>query len=372
MPFGQPPFIRDFMDRLIERRLGLQKPEVETLLRSDAMTPYEGPGYATGAASMAPKKPGLLRSAVSEGLSDTGQEAFGAGMEAGLGQRNFGGALAASFGASVGKGAKLRKAEKANEAEMGMKERALAADEKRADASMISAKKERAPGRTKLGDLQETQDFLMNDLGWDDQQISDYFKRQGAGGGGRGGNGTDRFRLATALFQSGKAKTMPEAEIAAATMMRAARPVGSISKVIVDPDTFSSTTVRQVVSQALNPFTQQMELIDEQGNVVKPEELEQFRGGNFITGTGGEGRQPPAGNTPPAISDFQGNGTMTEDQVLNLLDGAKVREVIQAYAAGKGPLGNSTAIKQKAAQMLQGMSGVQMVPSHGQANGLGG
>jgi hypothetical protein len=369
MAFGQPPFVRDYIDALIERRLGMQKgPAADTVLRagptSGTVNAYD-PGPT-------PQRPSMLRSAAGEGLQ-YGTEILGAGIEAGLGQRNFGGGLVAGLGAGLQAYGRGKAGRAKAEQEAGYKERELRSDEKRASASMLQAvaanTRDNEPKRTKRDELLSTRDFLAEDLQLSPDAVVKYFTEGKSSG--RSGGGTDRFRLATALFQTGKAASMADAEIAAATMLRSAQPVGSVSKVVVDPETFASTTIRMVVSRGLNPYTGQYELMDEAGNILTNEDMQSFQQGSFVTGQGGPARQPVE---PPINSDFTTTvpGT-SEDQVLNLLQEAEDPQVLRAYASGVGPLGNSTTIKELAAGLLRELGRViAPVPSHGVSRGPGG
>lgn len=424
MPFGKAPFMRDALDVLIDRRIGRQN--IDTLLkRAPGLEGGYIPDFNTPAPP--PRQPSALRQGIAGAFSDTGQEAFGSGIQAGLQQRGFLPALAAAFGTTLGAGAKLRRAEAAGteakalkDREMLLRERGVGAQERQAAAAETRAA--RGPGTGHVAqDLESQYNFLADTLGWSDEEIDSYFKTRGlTGSGGRAGGGggrglTDLDKVAQGLVSTGRAPDLNTAYVMARTLTQQPQQVGSITRTIGDPNNlWNTTTVRVSVARRINPVTGQFELMDDQGNLVTAQDMTTFQANpqGYAGGTGGPavappqapaqapvagapiapgapttpaapaapapmqavpshaptGAAPPApvapapapavGAAPPPMSDFTpGVQGATEEQIASLLaqaDPNQDREVIQAYAAGRGPLGNSTAIKARAAAILGG------------------
>lgn len=393
MPFGYAPFVRDYLDTLIERRLGRRPVPVESVLRSDALSPFEAPSYPVGEASIEPRRPSLLRRAAAEGFGDTGQESFGAGIQAGLGQPDFLSALASSFGTSLGYGAKLRRASRAGEEKGDLEERRVRAAERQAKAAEDRANRPGASRQTRYDVLSDEARFL-GEQGVDTRQ---YYGTRGLGGrsGGAGGRLTDLDKVAQGLVHTGRAPDLETAYVIARTLAQQPQQVGSITRTVSDPNNlFNATTVRLSVARRINPETGDFELIDERGNLLTDNDLKTFRAdpAGFSGGTGGYANEGPADfsdvqsgsnstapaprattaagapapgatATPPAVppaaaavpgSDFATNQPgVTEEQIVQaLLSPAVDVNLVRLYAAGRGPMGNSTRIKQAAAAAL--------------------
>lgn len=381
MPFGQPPFVRDFIDAIIERRLRAaagQTGPPDTVLRN----PFPN---QTAYAPPPPKTPAF------NPLDESGQAAIAAGLQAGLGQPNFGRGLLAGLGSGLSASSKGRAAAKAEaqdledkQFEKDIKLRTTKADEIRADAAKTTSEREPSGHRTKYEDITGTVQALR-DQGWSQDRIDKFLEKGGAGGagGGRGWKPTDRESLAQSLLATGRVETIEDGRIAAAVMLKSAQPVGSISKVSIDPETFNSTTTRLTVFRRTSPLTLQPELVDEMGNILTEQDMKSFRQGNFTQGTGGPEStpQPPLDDASAAdlgdevvgggadVTDFTpGIGSsLTEEQIIQALSDPRTKpEVLRLYGAGRGPMGNSTKIKAFVAQRLQGMPGshIGVVPSH--------
>lgn len=384
MPFGKSPYTRDYLDAIIDRRLG---PRPDTMLRRDALSPYEAPNYPVGQASMSPEPPSFLSRLVNRLRSDEGMAAISGGLAPQSGGGNFFSGLTTSLGRSAGAVGTVRRSNKALTTAASDKERQFGLDERRVKADELRASRETAGHRTRAEDLSGEYKFLADTLGWSPDQIDKYYQTRGIGGGGAraAGAGSWKDRLALSYLGSGRAKNIDEARMLSENAGRSAQPVGSITKSVMDPNTYNMTTVRVGVSRIQNPLTGEFNLIDMEGNDVTPQDLQTFQQnpGGFTGGTGGAVNSPPppppppgsgiapvpshaptGAAPPPAVigpapsttpnSDFiPGTQGATEDQVIQLLMSPGVTpETIRLFAAGRGPMGNSTRIKQAAAQLL--------------------
>ena len=411
MPFGYPPFVRDYLDTLIERRLGRKPiPPPDSVLRADAFTPYESPDYPVGADTpVTPRRPSALRQGLASAFSDTGLQSFGSGVTAGLAQTGgFFPALAAGLGTSIGVGGKLRAAAEAGKGKGDLEERRVRAAERQAKAA-----EDRANRSPAASGHQSRYDVLKDEarfLGEQGVNTKDYYQSHGLGrgsGAGAGGRLTDLDKVAQGLVATKRAPDLNSAYVMARTLTQQPQMVGTITRTVADPNNvFNMTTARVSVARRINPLTGNFELIDEQGNLVSPNDMTTFRQNpqGFAGGTGGPAvapppapasngpgaaappslRQqleqaynvtPPAGPATPAPgaapatqppvaptgqpaaapgSDFQTSVQgVTEDQIISaLISPTADPNLIRLYAAGRGPMGNSTRIKQAAGQAL--------------------
>lgn len=397
MAFGTPPYIRDFLDELIDRRSRIGRgfdpnQAVDTAIRRDPMAERIAPPR-----ERLMRRQGGVRGALGQALGTAGQEGIAAGIQAGQETTGFGNQFLAGLGASLQAGNRSRAASSAQEAERQMQERQFGLAERRVGAEELRASREpvpRTPAETTAQEFQAEIDALKS-LGATPEEIKAHFLAKGSRGGSGGGSGrlTDLQRVAEGLVKTGRVKTIEEGYVVAKTLTQQPQMVGSIERTVTDRRNPLNTTVRRVsVSRRLNQLTGDYELMDELGNEVTPADMITFRQdpASFTGGTGGTLDQPPlpqdaapagvegggsasafgvqpvpshgAGGpapTPTTMSDFRpgpGQG-YSEDEALGILAQIQNPQTLRAYAAGRGPLGNSTKLKMLAAQRLKELGG---------------
>lgn len=280
MPFGYPPYTRN-ADDAVESRV-LAKLE-----------------------NKQPGQPSYLRRVLARLWTREGLQALGSGLGAASQASGplaaFAAGLSGTTGAMTAQEAK-RAAGVLEGRKLGLEERRVAAEERRA------AREARATEGTGQK-LEAERDFLRS-IGFTDDEIKQFYGTRGFRGAGGGGGGrlTDRDKLAQGLLAQGRAKSLDEAYIMAATIGQQPQLVGSVTRQIADPeDPFSFTTRRESVFRRLNQLTGDYELIDSGGNFLTDKDMQTFRSApaGFAGGTGGEAgvgnviEEPPPPPPPP-------------------------------------------------------------------------
>ena len=416
MASGHPPFLRDALDVLIDRRLkrrylddmrpggrGPVNIPPETFLRQDVLSPAEQPGPEALADPV--KRPPFLRRVLNRVGSDEGLSAISAALAPQEDEGGFLGGFTTSLGRGLGATAASRRQRRADEAaasklatEQGFDERRIRADEERARAATTTAGRERTGSQTRYEQLSDEAKFL----GEQGVNTSDYYKRTGIGGRGSTGRQTDLDKVAGGLVATGRAPDLETAYVMARTVGQQPQQVGSIARTVSDPkNIFNTTSTRVTVWRRINQATGDFELIDAQGNLVTPEDYKTFQGDmTFGGGTGGPANTPP----PELENEDQGGGAVDIRQQIEqaynsvprgvagapgapsttaapppaapapatpgsdfvpAVQGVSEEQIIQAlmapgvdpnlaslYAAGRGPMGNSTRIKAAAGMAL--------------------
>lgn len=417
MAYGRSPFTRDYLDALIERRLrgGNTAPlssahpfaAPDTVLRrqpAGGTLDYPENQNAAWDATPVEKKPNLFKGALAQALDSSGQLALAGGLEAAKqgGGRSFGDSFLDALAGSLGTGAKSRAKEKGDAAKQAMDLYKLGLEARRTKAAETSANRGFAPGSETTTQELESQKTFLKGIGYTDPEIKEYFKTKGLGGRGGAGKGlTDLDKVAHALVSTRRAKNLDSAYVMARTILQQPQAVGSVERTELGEDAngnLTQVTRRVQVHRRINPETGMFEEIDDSGNLITPEERQTFMGypmagqprtdagGEVVVptysgGTGGPANPqptPPGGPVggssapPPAqpmapvpshapmpgMSDTDfvpGPGGYGEQDVMNLLQQAQHPETLRAYAAGRGPGGNSTMIKALAAELLRRM-----------------
>lgn len=418
MAYGRPPFVRDYLDVLIDRRLrgGSTVPlssappfaAPETVLRRQPIsaTPEV---YAENTYNSDPiqKRSSPLKEALAQAFDTSGQQALAAGIAAGRGGQNFGGSFLDALSASLGTGAQARGKASADEAKRAMDLYGLGLEERRTKAQETTANRPPSPGSESTASKLEAERKNLEGLGLTPDEIKQHFMTKGVGGS-KGRGPTDLDKVAQSLVDEGRAKNLSQGYVMARTLLQQPQLVGSVERTMLGEDAsgnLTQVTRRVNVHRRIDPQTGMFQLIDDAGNVVGPEERQTFMGfpmtgdtrvdqaGNetvpfYSGGAGGPANpqpQQPGGAfavPPPAppqpaqqpagplgavpshapmmqqgqTGDFvPGPGGFTEEQIMGLLqDPRMIPETLRTYAAGRGPAGNSTLIKALAAQRLRG------------------
>lgn len=386
MPFGTPPYIRDFLDELIDRRSRIERGydpnrAVDTAMRRDPMAERIAPPR-----ERLMRRQGGIRGALGQAIGTAGQEGIAAGIQAGQETEGFGNQFLAGLGASLQAGNRSRAASAAQESDRAMQERQFGLAERRVKAEELRAGREpipRTPAETTAQEFQAEIDALKG-LGATPEEIKAHFLSKGSRGGGGSGRETDLQRVAGGLVATGRARDMNEAYVLAKTLTQQPQMVGSIERTVTDRRNPLNTTVRRVnISRRMNQTTGDFETLDEMGNLVTQEDMITFRNepATFAGGSGGSLNDqtpppppPPSGSgggtafapvpshaaggpspSPTTLSDFRpgpGQG-YSEEEALGILAQVQNPQTLRAYAAGRGPLGNSTKLKMLAAQKLK-------------------